>query len=112
MRSLIEDEAKSALDIGPNGMSIDLLRAVYRNPTLDLPVRMRAAALAIAFESPKLAVVAQITENDLATLLDRRIKRFQEMEAGKLVEAKPPSVEVKAPTPSINFRSLNLRRRI
>jgi hypothetical protein len=67
----------------------------------------------LPFEAPKLAVVAQITENDLATLLDRRIKRLQEMNGGKLIEAKPhaetTAVDVKAPTPSINFRSLKRR---
>jgi hypothetical protein len=40
---------------------------------------------------PKLAVVAQVTENDIAVLLDRRIKRIQEIEAGKLLEARPQS---------------------
>jgi len=36
------------------------------------------------FETPKLAVTAQITEQDFATLLDRRLKRLEEM---KLIEA-------------------------
>jgi hypothetical protein len=35
------DEAKSAFDIGPNGMGLDLLRAVYRNPSVDLSIRLR-----------------------------------------------------------------------
>src|SRR5262245_8417258 len=66
-------------DLGPNAMGLDLLRAVYRNPGLDLPVRMRAAMACLPFESPKLAVVAQVTENDIATILDRRIARYQQM---------------------------------
>jgi hypothetical protein len=33
----------------------------------------------LPFESPKLAVVAQVTENDIATILDRRIARYQQM---------------------------------
>ena len=40
---------------------------------------MRAAMACLPFENPKLAVVAQVTENDIATLLDRRIARHQEM---------------------------------
>ena len=56
---------ETPVDLGPNGLSIDLLRAIYRNPAFDLSVRMRAAQIAINFECPKLAVVAQITENDL-----------------------------------------------
>jgi hypothetical protein len=50
--------------------------------------------------------VAQVTENNLATLLDRRSKRIQEMETEKLIEAKPqpvaPAVEVKPPLPHVS----------
>ena len=83
-----------------------LLVAVYRNPDIPLSVRMRAASLAIAYEMPKLAVVAQITENDFAAVLERRIQRLQEMEAGKLIEARPQptAVEVKPPLPHTNDR--------
>ena len=34
-----------------------------------------------------------LTENDIATLLDRRIARLQEMENAKLIEAQPNAVE-------------------
>jgi hypothetical protein len=44
---------------------------------------MRAAIAALPFEFPKLAVTAQVSETDFATLLDRRIERM------KLIEAKP-----------------------
>jgi len=94
-------------------MALNLLQAVYRNSSLDLSVRMRAAALAIAYESPKLAVTALIdNERDFGAILDRRLKHMETLRVNevKMIEATP--VEVKAPTPSINFRSLNLRRRI
>jgi|SRR6516165_3556159 len=61
-----------------------LLKAVYQNPEVPLSVRMRAAMACLPFETPKLAVTAQITEQDFATLLDRRLKRLEEI---KLVEA-------------------------
>src|SRR6516225_3303891 len=61
-----------------------LLRAVYQNPEVPLSVRMRAAMACLPFETPKLAVTAQITEQDFATLLDRRLKRLEEL---KLIEA-------------------------
>jgi hypothetical protein len=67
-------------------MSLEFLQAIYCNNELPLPVRMRAAIAALPFEHPKLAVSAQISEGDFAELLDRRIKRFEEM---KLIEAKP-----------------------
>ena len=46
---------------------------------------MRAAGLALPFESPKLAVTAVVSEQDFATVLDRRLKRIEEM---KLLENK------------------------
>jgi hypothetical protein len=53
-----------------------------------LSMRLRAAIELLPFSHPKLAVVAQVTENDIATLLDRRIKRYEEMQA-RTIEAKP-----------------------
>jgi hypothetical protein len=57
---------------------------------------MRAAGLALPHEVPRLMVQAQVSENDFATLLDQRIKRYQD---AKLIEHQPPppAVEVKAP---------------
>ena len=46
---------------------------------------MRAAIAALPFESPKLAVTAVVSEQDFATVLDRRLKRIEEM---KLLENK------------------------
>jgi len=86
MRSLIEDEVRSVFEIGPNGMSLDLLRAVYRNASVDLSIRIRCAMACLPFESPKLAVTAVVSEQDFATVLDRRLKRIEEM---KLIETKP-----------------------
>jgi hypothetical protein len=113
MRSLIEDNPE-AIDIGPNGNSLDLLQAVYRSNELPLTTRMRAAMACLPHEVPKLAVTAQITEQDFATLLDRRLKRLEEM---KLLEANgakmidqceaKPQVETKPPlarTPDRRFR--------
>jgi hypothetical protein len=99
------------VEIGPNDLSIDLLRAVYRNNQLPLTTRMRAAMAALKHEVPALIATAVVNEGDFATILDRRIVRLQEIESAKLIEAqpKPEAVEV-APTPSINYRSL--RRRI
>src|SRR5262249_26193173 len=89
------------IELGPNDISIDLLRAVYRNNHLPLHTRMRAAMAALKHEVPKLAVTAQITENDIATILDRRIARLEEMKANqaKVIDAQPQQVETK-PVPA------------
>jgi hypothetical protein len=56
-------------------------------------------------------------ERDFAAILDRRLRHLEEIRNKNLIEAQaepepiePSHIEVKAPTPSINFRSL--RRRI
>jgi polysaccharide pyruvyl transferase WcaK-like protein len=95
MRSLIEDEEPKPkpleVEISHDGMSLDLLKAVYRNPNLALSTRMRAAIAALPFESPKLAVTAMVNEQDFATLLDQRIKRMEQM------ERKPQTQTIEAP---------------
>ena len=82
----------------------ELLKAVYRSPLIPLAVRMRAAIAAIPFEVPKLAVTAQVSENDIATLLDQRIARYQQMKllevnGAKVIDAQSRPVETK-PVPA------------
>jgi hypothetical protein len=86
--NLFEDKKPEEIEIPPDGISLDLLRAVYRNPSLALPVRMRAAIAALPHEVPRLAVTAQVTEQGVAELLDRRLKRIEEMKANA-IEATP-----------------------
>ena len=72
----------------PQSPKLDALRylqMIYRDPQLSTAVRMRAVDLALPFESPKLAVTAVVSEQDFATVLDRRLKRIEEM---KLLEKK------------------------
>jgi hypothetical protein len=81
------------------------LKAVYMNADLPLSVRMRAAIEVLPFTHPKLAVTAQITENDFATLLDRRIAPYHQMKMiGHQRPATAAAAEVKPPMP--------MRRRI
>ena len=66
----------------PQSLKLDALRylqMIYRDPQLSTAVRMRAAGLAIPYEVPKLAVTAVVSEQDFATVLDRRLKRIEEM---------------------------------
>ena len=64
---------------------LSFLKAVYMNAELPLSVRMRAAIELLPFTHPKLAVTAVVSEQDFATVLDRRLKRIEQM---KLVENK------------------------
>ena len=83
--NLFEDKKSPEIEIPADGISLDLLRAVYRNNQLPLTTRMRAAIAALPFEVPKLAVTAVVSEQDFATALDRRLKRIEQM---KLLEKK------------------------
>ena len=87
----------------PNGMSLDLLRAVYRNPSIPLPVRLRAAMACLPHEAPKLAVTYQASETDFAEMLDRRIKHMEQM---KMIP--PPSAGAVEVKPTVE----RMRRRI
>jgi hypothetical protein len=101
MRSLLENEPRpSEIEIPPDGISLDLLRAVYRNSSIPLSVRIRAAGLAIPYDTPRLMVTAQVNENNFAELLDRRLRR---MEEAKLIEHQP-QVETKPLKPRLSDR--------
>jgi len=105
-------EMNEEIEIGPNDISIDLLRAVYRANHLPLHTRMRAAMAALKHEVPALVATAVVNENSFAELLDRRLKRLEEMkllEANgvKIIDAQPHPVETKPPlarTPDRRFR--------
>lgn len=57
--------------------SLELLQAIYRNPAQPVARRMRAAIAALPFESPKLAVVAQVRGGGIGDQLEAAIKRAQ-----------------------------------
>ena len=109
LQQMAQQKRQQEIDIPPDGMSIDLLQAVYRNSSIDLSVRMRAAALAIAYELPKLQMIAQVTEHDFAVLLDRRIENMKRIENGQ--QTKPQqatnggtAVEITKPLPRLPDR--------
>jgi hypothetical protein len=62
----------------PAETALGLLQAIYRNPMEPTSVRMRAASIAIAFESPKLAVTTLLADADsFGAMLDKAIARSQ-----------------------------------
>jgi hypothetical protein len=100
---LFEDKRESPLEIPPNGTSLDLLRAVYRNPSIPLPTRMRAAIAALPHEAPRLAVTAVVNEQDFATLLEARINNYERIANGGTNEP-VPQIETPRPKPEIEVR--------
>jgi hypothetical protein len=101
---LVEQEKPKEIELAPNGMSLDLLRAVYRNSSIPLSTRIRCAVAALPHEFPRLQVTAQVTENDFASLLDARIANMERVNNsnGRIIEA--PPVETKPPMPRVADR--------
>jgi hypothetical protein len=75
---------------------LSFLKAVYMNSNLPLSVRMRAAIEVLPFTHPKLAVVAQINEQNFAEVLERRLNRIAELEATP-INANKPEIEIRPP---------------
>jgi hypothetical protein len=71
---------------------LEFLQAVYRNEAVPLAVRMKAAVEALPFVHPKLAVTGIIGGQDIAALLDERLKR--------IAEARPINGSASAPAPN------------
>jgi hypothetical protein len=95
------------VDFPPNGMSIDLLRAVYRNPSIPLSTRIRCAVAALPHEVPRLQVSALVNEQSFAELLDRRLKRIEEMNGQPRTQTQVidhPKIEAPKPLPRIADR--------
>jgi hypothetical protein len=94
--------------------ALEFLRSVYQHPKVPLPVRMRAAAVAIEFERPRLAVTALVNGDDFADRLDRAIARSAptkviEAQTNRTVELPPTGP---APRPmSAPFAQLERHRR-
>jgi hypothetical protein len=120
--NLFDDKKDNELDLGPTATALDLLEAVYRDPTQQLHTRMRAAMACLPFQSPKLLATAIVDERNFATLLDQRLKRLDEMKLieannAKVIDAQPingkpqakPQIETKPPlarTPDRRFRRI------
>jgi hypothetical protein len=67
--------AGSRSDLRVADDALSYLRSIYRNPLEPTSLRMRAAMAAIPFETPKLAVTTNISNENFAAMLDKAIAR-------------------------------------
>ena len=93
------DDGSAELELAPDEASLDFLQKVYRSSRQPLSVRMRAAAIALPFESPKLTAVATSNMNGehFAAMLERAILRSRE--PLKQIEHRPNDGPVLEPRP-------------
>ncbi len=82
--------AQSVLSESSPESALEYLQSIYRNPAEPEHRRMRAAALALPFESPKLSATALFREDGFAIQLERAIARSnaQLSNGGKMIELK------------------------
>jgi hypothetical protein len=69
--------------------SLALLQSVYRDPTLPLSTRMRAAVAALPFEFPKLSVNANIN----AGFASRMERAMEAIGKRAVIDAKPRAID-------------------
>jgi hypothetical protein len=81
----------SPIKLSSCSTSLDLLQAVYRDETLPLYTRLRAAAMALPFEHPKLAVTALVPDDGrFAEQLGKAIERSQAVRVITIDPEPPP----------------------
>ena len=108
----MEEEQEMEVETLEPVNALQLLQNVYRNPTVGMTTRMRAAMACLPFEAPKLAVTALIdNERDFAAVLDRRLKRIEEMktnaiEATPLIDGERVDVRLPPRLPDRRFRRI------
>jgi hypothetical protein len=84
----LEDDPDS-IELPPGALSLEFLQAIYRSADQPMARRMKAASIAIQYESPKLAVTVQVNDEGMAARLQRCIARSNGAEAYRLIEAAP-----------------------
>jgi hypothetical protein len=97
--------------------ALTYLQTIYNDPLQPTSTRMRAAIAVLNYETPRLMVTAQVNDQSFAEVLERRLKKYQELQranGSKQIEAKaepaePEPIEVKPPTPTSRYRVFNRR---
>jgi hypothetical protein len=85
---LLTDEDEGLIEVPSS--ALELLQRVYRDPSQSLSVRMRAATIAIQYESPRLAVTGVLRDDaGFAAALERAIQRSGKRQEMKVIDHIP-----------------------
>ena len=66
-------------------MPLDGLLAIYRNPSLPIPLRFKAMAEAAKYMHPRMGIQIQVDEKSFAARLDKAIERATRVKNGQAV---------------------------
>jgi hypothetical protein len=81
---------EDSIELPPGALSLEFLQAIYRSATQPMARRMKAASIAIAYESPKLSATLAVQADDSwAAKLKNAIARSSKAEAYRLIQAAP-----------------------
>jgi hypothetical protein len=75
----VQQPKSDEITLPEGATSLTLLQHVYRNPSLPLPTRMRAATAALPHEHPKLAVTTLVNVGDFADQLEKAVERSRKV---------------------------------
>jgi hypothetical protein len=79
-----------SIELPPGALSLEFLQAMYRSATQPMARRLKAASIAIQYESPKLSATLAVQANDsFAARLQAAIARSNGAEAYRLIQAAP-----------------------
>jgi hypothetical protein len=91
---MYEDDEEGEVWSGPIAVAelpanaLAYLQSIYRNPSEPDGRRMRAAMAALPFETPKLAVTTNISNENFAAMLDRAIAASGKTQVVRQLELK------------------------
>jgi hypothetical protein len=70
--------------------ALGYLKRIYQDSRQPTHIRMKAAIEALPFEKPKLAVIATVQGQDVASLLEARLRRIEDAKTkGLAIEGAP-----------------------
>src|SRR6516225_12207928 len=90
-------EDDNTIIVPPGALSLEFLQAIYRSAAQPMARRLKAASIAIQYESPKLSATLAVQADDSwAAKLQGAIARSRQADAYRLIQAAPSAANGQA----------------